>query len=155
MGLFSKKIELVAPLSGELIDIEKVEDITFAQKMLGDGVAIVPVNGRLVAPADGKIIQVFHTKHAIGIDVNGLELLIHIGMNTVDLQGEGFDVKVKEGDKVKKGDTILEVDLPLLREKGYPVETPIVITNMEATKSLVKKEGTVVAGQDVIMEIKK
>lgn len=155
MGLFSKKIELVAPLSGELIDIEKVEDITFAQKMLGDGVAIVPVNGTLVAPADGKIIQVFHTKHAIGIDVNGLELLIHVGMNTVDLQGEGFDVKVKEGDKVKKGDTILEVDLPLLREKGYPVETPIVITNMEATKSLVKKEGTVVAGQDVIMEIKK
>lgn len=155
MGLFSKKIEIVAPMSGELIDISSVEDITFAQKMLGDGVAIVPVNGKLVAPADGKIIQVFHTKHALGIDVNGVEILIHVGMNTVELQGEGFTAHVQEGDKVSKGDLLLEIDLPLLREKGYPTETPIVITNMEIVKSLDKKLGTVVAGQDVIMELKK
>lgn len=155
MGLFSKKIEIVAPMSGELIDISSVEDITFAQKMLGDGVAIVPVNGKLVAPADGKIIQVFHTKHALGIDVNGVEILIHVGMNTVELQGEGFTAHVQEGDKVSKGDLLLEIDLPLLREKGYPTETPIVITNMKIVKSLDKKLGTVVAGQDVIMELKK
>lgn len=155
MGLFSKKIELYAPISGELIDISKVEDITFSQKMLGDGVAINPVNGKLVAPADGKIIQVFHTKHAIGIDVDGVELLIHVGMNTVELQGEGFTAHVEAGDKVKKGDLLLDIDLALLREKGFPIETPIVITNMEAIKNLDKKEGTVVAGEDLIMQIKK
>ncbi|NLW52005.1 MAG: PTS glucose transporter subunit IIA [Tissierellia bacterium] len=155
MGLFSKKIEVVAPMSGELIDITQVEDITFSQKMLGDGVAIVPVNGKLVSPVDGKIIQVFHTKHAIGVDLSGVEILIHVGMNTVELQGEGFTAHVKEGDKVSKGDLMLEVDLALLREKGYPTETPIVITNMEIVKNLDKKLGTVVAGQDVIMELKK
>ena len=155
MGLFSKKIEVVAPMSGELIDITQVEDITFSQKMLGDGVAIVPVNGKLVSPVDGKIIQVFHTKHAIGVDLSGVEILIHVGMNTVELQGEGFTAHVKEGDKVSKGDLMLEVDLALLREKGYPTETPIVITNMEKVKNLDKKLGTVVAGQDVIMELKK
>lgn len=155
MGLFSKKIEVVAPMSGELIDITQVEDITFSQKMLGDGVAIVPVDGKLVSPVDGKIIQVFHTKHAIGVDLSGVEILIHVGMNTVELQGEGFTAHVKEGDKVSKGDLMLEVDLALLREKGYPTETPIVITNMEIVKNLDKKLGTVVAGQDVIMELKK
>lgn len=155
MGLFSKKIELIAPLTGELIDITKVEDITFSQKMLGDGVAIIPTDGKLVAPADGKIIQLFHTKHAIGIDIKGLELLIHVGMNTVELNGEGFTAHVSEGDKVKKGDLLLEVDLELLKEKGYPIETPLVITNMEVVKELTKSEGQVVAGQDLIMNIVK
>lgn len=155
MGLFSKKIELIAPLTGELVDITKVEDITFSQKMLGDGVAIIPTDGKLVAPADGKIIQLFHTKHAIGIDIKGLELLIHVGMNTVELNGEGFTAHVSEGDKVKKGDLLLEVDLELLKEKGYPIETPLVITNMEVVKELTKSEGQVVAGQDLIMNIVK
>lgn len=155
MGFFSKKIELIAPLTGELIDITKVEDITFSQKMLGDGVAIIPTDGKLVAPADGKIIQLFHTKHAIGIDIKGLELLIHVGMNTVELNGEGFTAHVSEGDKVKKGDLLLEVDLELLKEKGYPIETPLVITNMEVVKELTKSEGQVVAGQDLIMNIVK
>lgn len=155
MGLFSKTIELVAPLSGEVIDITKVEDVTFSQKMLGDGIAIVPVNGKLVAPADGTIIQLFHTKHALGLDVKGIQLLIHVGMNTVELNGEGFTTHVEEGDKVKKGDLLLEIDLDLLREKGYPIETPVVITNMEDIKDLKINTGTVAAGQDVVMEVKK
>lgn len=155
MGLFSKTLELVAPLSGEVIDIAKVEDVTFSQKMLGDGIAIVPVDGKLVAPADGTIIQLFHTKHALGIDIKGLQLLIHVGMNTVELNGEGFTAHVAEGDKVKKGDLLLEIDLDLLREKGYPIETPVVITNMEDVKNLKVNAGTVAAGQDVVMEVKK
>ena len=152
---FNKKIEVVAPFSGELIDITKVDDITFKQKMLGDGVAIIPTNGKLVAPVDGTVIQIFHTKHAIGIEHKGIEFLIHIGMDTVNLQGEGFTAHVKEGDKVKKGDLLIEVDLALVANKGYKTETPIVITNMELVKKLDKHEGTVVAGTSVIMEIKK
>ncbi|MDO5026204.1 MAG: PTS glucose transporter subunit IIA [Tissierellia bacterium] len=155
MGLFSKKIELVAPMAGELIDITKVEDITFSQKMLGDGVAIKPTDGKLYAPADGKILQVFHTKHAIGMDIKGLELLIHVGMNTVELNGEGFTAHVVEGDSVKKGDLLLEVDLDLLKEKGYPTETPLVITNMEVVKELNKEQGPVEAKESVIMKIVK
>lgn len=155
MGLFSTKVELVAPMTGELVDITKVEDITFSQKMLGDGVAIIPSDGKLFAPADGKIVQVFHTKHAIGMDIKGLELLIHVGMNTVELNGEGFNSHVVEGDRVKKGDLLLEVDLDLLKEKGYPIETPLVITNMEVVKELKKSEGSVTAKESSIMNIVK
>lgn len=155
MSLFGSKIKLVAPMTGKLVDITEVEDVTFSQKFLGDGVAIVPTSGEVVSPVEGKIIQVFHTKHALGINVKGIELLIHIGMNTVELKGEGFEVFVKEGDKVKAGDLLVKVDLDGLKEKGYPTETPIVITNMEEVKSLTKKSGDVTAGQDEIMEIKK
>jgi len=155
MGLFGKKINLVAPMTGEIIDITEVEDITFAQKFLGDGIAIRPTDGLVVAPADGEIMQVFHTKHAIGINVKGVELLIHIGMNTVELKGEGFEIFVEQGQKVKAGDKLVKVDLDLLKEKGYPTETPIVITNMDDIKSLTKQSGNVTAGSDEIMEIKK
>lgn len=155
MNLFGSKIKLYAPMTGELVDITQVEDITFAQKFLGDGVAIRPTDGTVVAPADGTVIQVFHTKHALGLNVKGIELLIHIGMNTVELKGNGFEVFVEEGDKVKKGDVLVKVDLDVLKEHGYPTETPIVITNMEAIKSLDKSSGNVVAGESEIMQIKK
>lgn len=155
MNLFGTKVKLVAPMTGELIDISEVEDITFAQKFLGDGVAIKPTDGKIVSPVDGKVIQVFHTKHALGLSFKGIELLIHIGMNTVELKGEGFEINVEEGDKVKAGDVIGHVNLELLKEKGYPTETPIVVTNMEIIKSINKKSGPVIAGEDEIMEIKK
>lgn len=155
MGLFSKKIELVAPLTGELVDITEVEDITFSQKLLGDGVAIRPTSGELVAPCDAKVVQLFHTKHAIGLDVKGLEILIHVGMDTVELNGEGFKAHVSEGDSVKKGDLLLEIDFDYLKEKGYKTDTPIVITNMEVVKELQKEKGPVTKGETLVMEIKK
>ncbi len=155
MGLFSRKIKLLAPMSGELIDVTKVKDITFAEKMLGDGVAIIPSDGKIVAPADGKIVNVFHTKHAIGIETSKLELLIHIGMDTVELKGEGFTLHTNQGDNVKAGDLLLEVDLDYLKEKGFETTTPIVITNMEIVKNLSKNTGNVVAGKDEIMVVTK
>lgn len=155
MGLFSKKIELVAPFTGELVDITEVEDITFSQKLLGDGIAIKPTEGKLVAPCDGKIVQLFHTKHAIGIEHKGLEILIHVGMDTVELNGEGFTTHISEGQNVKKGDLLLDVDLDYLKEKGYKTDTPIVITNMEVVKDMQKHQGKVIAGESVVMDIVK
>ena len=139
MGLFSRKIKLLAPMSGELIDLSKVKDITFAEKMLGDGVAIIPSDGKVLAPADGKIVNVFHTKHAIGIETSKLELLIHIGMDTVEL---------KEHNSING-------TLGYLKEKGFETTTPIVITNMELVKNLSKNTGNVVAGKDEIMVVSK
>lgn len=119
-----------APLSGELVTIDKVPDPVFGQKMMGDGVAIIPSEGVLVSPIDGEIVQVFHTKHAIGIKTNsGLEVLLHIGLETVTLNGEGFDVLVTEGQKVKQGDVLVNFDIQFLQSQGKEIITPLVITN--------------------------
>lgn len=149
-----KKIEISAPLSGKLIDISKVDDITFSEKFLGDGIAIIPTDSKLLAPADGQIIQVFHTKHALGINIDGVEILIHVGINTVELKGQGFDIFVKDGDFVKKGEQIANIDFKFLEEKGYPIQTPIVITNMDIIGKLNKlSQDQVLAGKDIIIII--
>ena len=96
-----KEEVIYSPVDGELMDMTDVPDPVFSQKMMGDGVAVKPKNGTIVSPVDGEIIQLFHTKHAIGIrTLSGLELLIHIGLETVGLNGEGFEAHIKEGDKV-------------------------------------------------------
>lgn len=155
MSLFGKKYKLIAPLTGKLKNITEVNDITFAQKFLGDGVAIEPTDGVLLSPVEGKIVQVFHTKHAIGIESKGLEILIHIGMDTVELKGEGFTAFVNEGDKVSVGDKLVEFDIDFIKEKGFETDTAIVITNSDEFKSFEKQSGNVVAGQDEIMTVKK
>lgn len=155
MGLFSKKIKIIAPLSGKLKDITEVDDLTFSQKFLGDGVAIEPSDGILVAPIEGTIVQVFHTKHAIGIQSKGLELLIHIGMDTVELKGEGFTLFVKEGDKVNIGDKLVEFDIDFIKEKGYKTDTAIVVTNSDNFSTFEKHDGNVVRGEDEIFSVKK
>ncbi len=155
MSLFGKKYKLISPLTGKLKDITEVDDITFAQKFLGDGVAIEPTEGILLSPIEGKVIQVFHTKHAIGIESKGLDLLIHIGMDTVELKGEGFNVFVNEGDNVNVGDKLVEFDINFIEEKGYKTDTAIVITNTDNFKSIEKQIGNVVAGQDEIMIVRK
>ncbi|MEG0386713.1 MAG: PTS glucose transporter subunit IIA, partial [Niameybacter sp.] len=104
-----KGIEIISPMTGEAIDLSQVPDPVFSEKMVGDGIAIIPTENRVVAPCDGKIVQIFPTNHAIGIETTtGLDLLIHIGIDTVDLKGEGFKRLVEEGDTVKMGDPILE-----------------------------------------------
>lgn len=104
MGLFSKKkeLDLYAPITGELIDITEVKDQVFSQKILGDGIAIEPKEGILYAPFDCEVVQLFHTLHAIGLKAKDVEILVHIGMDTVELNGEGFKGFVNEGDHVKK-----------------------------------------------------
>lgn len=134
--LFQKKPKeerIFAPVRGQVVAIEEVPDPTFSEKMMGDGIAIKPTEGLLVAPFDGEVVQVFPTKHAIGLrGASGLELLIHIGLETVTLNGEGFETAVKAGDKVKKGDTLITFDLALIQEKAADTITSIVVTNGEA-----------------------
>jgi PTS system beta-glucosides-specific IIC component len=117
-------------MSGEVILIEKVPDEVFSQKMLGNGVAIIPNIGEVYAPFDSEIIQVFDTFHAYGlVDKDGIELLIHIGVDTVELKGKGFESFVKVGKKVKTGDIIAKFDLNFLNKTNYSICSPVIITN--------------------------
>lgn len=153
---FKKKTteELIAPVTGELIDISKVPDKVFSQKLLGDGIAIKPIDGLIVAPCKGKVVQIFPTKHAIGIRTKlGFELLIHIGLDTVVLKGKGFEVFINEGDKVKPGDKLMKVDIDFLKENVPSIITPIVITNGDIVDTIEKFNGKVECGKDIAMRV--
>ena len=116
-----------------------VPDETFAAEVLGMGAAVDPTEGKVVAPADGEVSTLFDTHHAIGLTLdNGMELLIHIGINTVELNGEGYKAHVAEGDRVKRGQTLITFDIPLIKSKGYPVITPVIITNPDDFKDIHK-----------------
>ena len=154
MGLFNrgkKTIELQAICQGEVKDIIEASDAVFSQKMMGDGFAIIPEEGKLVSPVAGEIIQVFPTKHAFGIKAGEVELLIHVGLETVSMKGEGFDVKVSAGDRVEVGQTLLTYDLELVKEKAKDIITPCVVTNMDAIESInvLKLNETVDFSQEV------
>ncbi|MGT2716172.1 beta-glucoside-specific PTS transporter subunit IIABC [Streptococcus respiraculi] len=149
----SNKKKIASPLKGTLLPLEQVNDETFAGKLLGEGIAIVPSNGKVVSPIDGVIASVFPSKHAIGlISQDGVEVLIHVGLETVNLNGEGFTSFVKEGDKVQKGDVLLEVDIASLIDKGYDVTTPIIVTNTQNFLDVLpmNEKATVEAGEDIL-----
>jgi len=137
-GLFKKKSEDFLPvLKGKVVSIEEVPDVVFSQKMLGDGFAIEPENGIVVAPVDGVIAQIFPTNHAFGIITDsGLEILVHIGIDTVDLKGQGFERFVEVDQKVKAGTPIIKFDLAFVRANAKSVMTPVVVTNKEKVKSM-------------------
>lgn len=121
---------IASPLTGNVIPLKNVKDDAFAQGALGNGIGIIPSEGKVVSPVDGTISVLFPTLHAIGITSDsGVELLIHIGLNTVQLNGEGFKAHVKQGDKVRKGQLLLDIDLKAIEKAGYSTETPIIITN--------------------------
>lgn len=127
---------------GQVINIEDVKDPVFSQKMMGDGFAVEPDNGNIVSPVAGKVASIFPTKHAIGLETdNGLEVLVHIGLDTVSLEGKPFEVKVTEGQTVAAGDLLVEADLAAIREAGRETTTVVVFTNPDAIKS-VKVEHT-------------
>lgn len=144
---------LRATQDGDCVPIEQVPDDVFSQKMLGDGVAVIPTDNVVKSPANGTVTQVFDTLHAYSIVTDdGLEILVHIGINTVELKGEGFSAKVQEGDKVKAGDILCETDIAFLREKGYETYTPIIITNPERVKNMQIIPGNVRAGETAVIE---
>ena len=168
MGLFSKFfgekidseeiIDIVAPLSGNIVNIEDVPDVVFAEKIVGDGIAIRPDNNQILAPVTGIIGKIFKTNHAFSIvSENKVELLIHFGIDTIELKGEGFKRVAKEGQKVTVGDVIIEFDLLTLKEKAKSIITPIIISNIDDINELTKLSNntSVIAGKTIIMRIKK
>ncbi|RDI43084.1 PTS sugar transporter subunit IIA [Falsibacillus pallidus] len=154
-GEADKNVDLFAPMSGKILPLEEVPDPVFSQRMMGDGFAIEPSEGVAVAPFDGTVIQLFPTKHAIGLKAeNGAEVLIHIGLETVSMNGEGFEAMVSEGDKVKKGDSLVTFDIQLINEKASSVISPIIVTNGDDIEVLNMREvDHVKAGSDAVMDI--
>ncbi len=149
-------IDIIAPLSGEIIAIEDVPDVVFAEKIVGDGIAIRPTGNKMVAPCDGEIGKIFETNHAFSLESDtGVELFVHFGIDTVELKGEGFTRIAQEGQKVKMGDTIIEFDLALLSEKAKSILTPVVISNMDELKELQKMTGKVTVGVEPVLKIVK
>ena len=141
-----------APLTGKAVPLEQVPDPVFSEKVLGDGVAIIPEDGRIVSPVDGQIVSVAETGHAYGFSTeDGLELLVHVGLETVSLKGECFKVHVKERDQVKKGDLVAEVDLAYLAEKNINPITPVLICSDIDDQNLKCAEGGVEAGKTAVL----
>ena len=143
---------IASPLSGNVIPLEQVADGVFSEKMVGDGFAVEPADNQVYAPADCEVMTVFGTKHAIGLTTtDGVELLIHLGIDTVQMNGAPFTIEVKEGDKLKKGDKIGSFDEKMIVEAGYRTVTPVVVTNSDAyTSFTLQKTGKVSAGDDVL-----
>ncbi|MBS4956120.1 MAG: beta-glucoside-specific PTS transporter subunit IIABC [Clostridium sp.] len=146
------KITISSPLNGEIVPLTEVKDETFASEMMGKGIAINPKEGKVVSPINGTVQMIFKTKHAIGLkSQDGAEILIHIGMDTVQLDGKHFTAHVKDGDKVKVGDTLVEFDMDAIKKEGYELVTPVIITNTIDYLEIVPKEiKSVNAGEDII-----
>ncbi len=142
-----------APLEGEMRILSEIDDPVFSSEALGKGCAIEPSKGEVVAPFDGTIEQVAETSHAVGImGDNGVEVLIHVGMDTVELKGKGYDPKVKVGDKVKKGQLLLKFDMASISAAGYKLTTPVVVTNTDDFTSVDPiATGKITQGQDVVL----
>ncbi len=151
--LFQKNKKLLAVANGSAIPLEKVPDDAFASGLLGEGAAIEPLDGTVYSPADGRIESITDSLHAYTIlSDDGLDILIHIGIDTVELKGEGFLALVAVGDRVRAGDVIARVDLNLLRGKNYPTAIPVVITNPEAASIKKRHSGRVIGGSDALLQ---
>ncbi len=157
--MFFKKKKTGSILSicdGQTVSLSEVGDAVFAERILGDGVALFPESEEICSPVDGKVIQVFETKHAYSIlSDDGLEILVHIGLNTVELSGEGFEAFVKAGDVIKKGDKIAKINIEYIESMGYQLYTPILITNLDKIQKMDIKVQKVKKGEEIISYIKK
>ena len=144
----------MAPINGTVVPLSQVKDEAFASEALGKGVAIEPKEGKVYAPADGEISTFFPTGHAIGITSDaGVEILIHVGMDTVKMNGDGFTPAKKQGDRVEKGDLLLEFDMQKIKEAGYPLTTPVIIANTNDYTEVLPTEAQEVASGDMLIHI--
>lgn len=148
----SAGIVLASPVKGTVVSLKQVNDPTFSEEMLGKGVAVIPTEGKIYAPADGEISLLFDTLHAVSMTTtDGVEILIHVGLDTVKLKGDGFVAHVATGDTVKKGDLLLSVDLEALKADGYDTVTPMVVCNTDDYADVKTKDLTEVElGTDLL-----
>ncbi|UEX89182.1 PTS sugar transporter subunit IIA [Staphylococcus ratti] len=151
----SKNIEVFSPITGEYVEIENIPDPVFAQKMMGEGFGVKPTEGVVVSPISGVVDNVFPTKHAIGLKAdNGLEVLVHIGLDTVQLNGEGFKTFVESGDHVKVGDKLVEFDIDYIDQNAKSSISPIIITNTDQTETLSISDSTHVSkGETKVIDV--
>ncbi len=147
--------EIVSPLMGKAIALSDVPDETFAAGVLGEGAAVEPSDGKVIAPADGVVSSLFDTNHAIGLTLDGgAEVLIHVGINTVELNGEGFTAHVKEGDRITKGQTLITFDKAAIEAKGYNTVTPVIVSNVEDYGAIEKSEKENVDFGDILIYLR-
>ena len=146
--------KVIAPLSGKVIALSEVPDEVFSQKVLGDGAAIIPEDGKIVSPVNGEVSTVSETLHAYGFTSDdGLEILVHVGIDSVALKGEGFTAHVKEGNKVKAGDLVAEVDLDVLKKNNIPTITPVLVCDGADELVMTAATGSVAAGKSVVLTL--
>ena len=162
MGFFSKLFgknnndQIFAPVAGQAVSITEVPDPTFAEGMLGNGVAILPTDGKICAPCDATVDMMFTTGHAVSLTTeSGAEILIHVGLETVSLEGKPFDVKVASGDKVKKGQVLMIADLEAIKAAGLNTITPMLVCNSADFSVFNKTTGKDVTNADVVIEMGK
>ncbi|MEW9094572.1 MAG: PTS glucose transporter subunit IIA [Clostridiaceae bacterium] len=155
-NLLKRNYILTAPMDGKVVDLSTIQDKVFSKKLVGEGVAIDPTNDVVVAPADGKLSLLFKTNHAFGMVLdNGIEILIHIGIDTIGLESEGFTPLVKEGDVLKSGEPVIKIDRELIINKGYSLITPIIITNVDVVKEIeYNTNENVKSGEDTLLTYK-
>ena len=160
-NLFSKKEKvnpnhIFAPMTGKVVPITDVPDPTFSEGLLGNGIAIIPTDGKIVAPCDATVESMFSTGHAVSLSAaNGAELLIHVGLETVGLNGTPFTVHVKDGDKVTKGQLLFEADLAAIQAAGLPIITPVLVCNSDDFTTFNTTVGNDVTNADVVIELGK
>jgi len=147
-------IAVWSPVKGEVLELQQVEDAAFSAGILGKGCAIVPTEGEIYAPVDGVLTTLFPTKHALGITSDdGVEVLIHIGLNTVQLNGEGFTAHVQQGARVSRGQHLLSFDLADIKSKGYCLQTPVIITNTKDYLEILSTMQKEVVPDDVLLHV--
>ena len=161
MGFFKKLFgkpmdELCAPVAGNAVPVTQVPDPTFAEGMLGNGIAIEPTEGKVYAPCDASVATMFETGHAVSLEAaNGAEILIHVGLETVSLKGKHFTIHCANGDQVKKGDLLIEFDLEAIKAEGFNTITPMLVCNSDDYATFKTNVGKAVTNADVVIELAK
>lgn len=164
MGLFKdifgtkeERMQIAAPVAGKLVPLSEVSDPTFSEEILGQGAAVIPSENQFFSPVDGTVTTVFPTGHAVALtSADGVEILLHIGLDTVKLNGKHFTIYAEEGQQVKKGDLLLEADLEQIKSEGYDIITPVVICNTEEFSEIaMAKGGQVTVGTVIVNVIKR
>ena len=147
--------KILSPLKGKVKPLSEVNDKVFAQEVMGKGIAIEPLEGKVYAPFEGTVDAIFNTKHAIGLRSNsGVEVLIHVGIDTVNLEGKHFTAHVKQGDKIKHNDLLVEFDIDAIKNEGYEVITPVIVTNHAMYEEFIVTRNKTVDKNDLLLEVK-